>query len=73
MKLENLSHFVVVFLVLAALSHAQPASPAKHEASIRPFLGRWDLTLTSPRGGRSPRRWLARYRSSEPAHDVAAF
>jgi len=48
MKLENLSHFVVVFLVLAALSHAQPASPAKHEASIRPFLGRWDLTLKAP-------------------------
>jgi 3-keto-disaccharide hydrolase len=49
MKSGKLSFFAAsLFLVLAGSTYAQNKSAGKSSASIKPFLGRWDLTLHAP-------------------------
>jgi hypothetical protein len=48
MGLGKVSFSSALFLVLAGSSYAQEQGAGKSNASTKPFLGRWDLTLHAP-------------------------
>lgn len=48
MRCQKASWFAALFLVLAGFSYGQPKGAGQSDLSVKPFLGRWDLTLHTP-------------------------
>lgn len=48
MKLSKARFFAALFLLFVGSSYGQQKNPSKHSGPIKPFLGRWDLTLKAP-------------------------